>query len=126
MEFTEKEQKQLAATPWLNENQKQAVSLLRSLSEEEVAEVIEWTTPIIACMPSTNDVKRTLQARGVAIDDTTVTAVVANLNESMWGATHYVQGLIESAVDELAAKREQAAVQSIEDGKPQAPRTKIS
>jgi len=61
MEFTEKEQKQLAATPWLNENQKQAVSLLRSLSEEEVAEVIEWTTPILVCLPSTNDVKQTLQ-----------------------------------------------------------------
>jgi len=39
----------------------------------------------------------------------------------MWAATGYVQQLIESAIDELVAEREQAAGQSIEDGKPQTP-----
>jgi hypothetical protein len=100
MEFTEKEQKQLAATPWLNENQKQAVSLLRSLSEEEVAEVIEWTLPILACVTFTCDVKRQLQAQGVAIDDNNVAFVVEKLNERM-GIANMGPQMIQSAIEEL-------------------------
>jgi hypothetical protein len=61
MEPTEEQKQMLAATPWLTENQKQAVSLLQTLSEEEVAKVVEWVLPILACVTSTNDVKRALQ-----------------------------------------------------------------
>jgi hypothetical protein len=121
MEVTEKQKQMLAATPYLNANQKQAVSLLQTLSEEEVAEVIEWTTPIIACIPSTNDVKRALQARGIATTDANIATVVTELNESMWSANQHVEQLTERAIDELVAKREQAAGQPLEDGKPQAP-----
>jgi hypothetical protein len=100
MEVTEKQKQLLAATPWLNDNQKEVVSLLQTLSEEEVAEVIEWTLPIPPCITSTNDIKRQLQAQGVAIDDKNIAFVVEQLNERM-GDANMVPIMIDRAIKEL-------------------------
>jgi hypothetical protein len=101
MEVTEKQKQLLQRTTWLNENQKQAVSLLQTLSEEEVAELVGWVLPITVEVPSTNDVRQKLQARDIATTDTNIDAVVTKFYENMWLAKDLVERLIESAIGEL-------------------------
>lgn len=110
MEVTEKQKQMLQRTTWLNENQKHAISLLQTLSEEEVAELVGWVLPIIVEVPSTNDVKQKLQARDIATTDTNIDAVVTKFYENMWWAKEVVEHLVDSAIGELeqGLKREAA------------------
>jgi hypothetical protein len=109
MKVTEEQKQLLQRTTWLSENQKQAVSLLQTLSEEEVAAIMVWTLPIIVEVPSTNDVKRQLQARGVAINDRNVAIVMDNLRERMCWVGSDVQRQLEHAIDELEQELKQEA-----------------
>ena len=107
MKVTERQKQMLAATPHLNDTQKQAVSLLQTLSEEEVTEVVGWVLPIIVEVPSTNDIKLQLQERGLAINDRNVAIVVHHLMENMHWAASVVEEQLEHAIDELEQKLKQ-------------------
>jgi hypothetical protein len=105
MEVTEEQKQRIAANPRLNEHQKQAISLLQTLSEEEVVEVVGWVLPIIVEVPSTNDIKQMLQARG--IDDSNVAAVVGYLMEDMHWVASSVERQLEHAIDKLEKELKQ-------------------
>jgi hypothetical protein len=109
MEVTEKQKQLLQRTTWLNANQKHAVSLLQTLSEEEVVELVGWVLPIIVEVPSTNDVKQKLQARDIATTEEIIETVRFKFYENMWLAKDLVERLIESAIGELEQGLKQKA-----------------